>query len=267
MTAQFGHHQLHNRYRFEGTVILTTPLRISSGRAGDTSDAPLIRTRDGLPYLPGSSLRGVLRTAVERILAAVGESADLTSCVLFSDTDCNARARTFQSDQLDNASEEDRDKDKKLLTFAEGLCDVCKLFGATIYASRLVIEDAYPCEPKDALMPHEIIRDGVGIDRDTGTAHEGVKFNYEVLEPGPTFRLRMQIENLTVPDQKILQCLRGLLTEGLYVGGKQAAGLGGIRLKEGLAVHGFTSPQALWDALQKNTSPMRGLQWEEIQPC
>ena len=271
MSVPFGHHRLHNRYCFEGKLILETPLRLSSGRASDKTDAPLMRTRDKVPYIPGSSLRGALRSTVERVVAAAGSAQGLRTCTLFSadKDDCNEKAREFQKqeeDKRDNAVTDSAKKEKKLAHFAETeLCDVCKLFGATIYASRLIIEDAYP-EPRGKLENKSVVRDGVGIDRDTGTAKETIKFNYEVLESGPKFTLRLQVENVTDKDRLLLNLILGLLKQGIHVGGKQAAGLGKIRL-EGCKVKGFETARALWDALTKGEDPHKPLTWREDVRC
>ncbi|HEX9945764.1 MAG TPA: RAMP superfamily CRISPR-associated protein, partial [Thermoanaerobaculia bacterium] len=85
MTALNGHHTLQNRYRFEGRLELVSPLRLSSGRASDVTDAPLMRDRAGVPYIPGSSLRGVIRSELERILAGLGPASGVRSCILFSE--------------------------------------------------------------------------------------------------------------------------------------------------------------------------------------
>lgn len=271
MSVLFGHHELHSRYRFEGQLILETPLRLSSGRASDKTDAPLMRDREGNPYIPGSSLRGAIRSAVERIVAGVGQDVvGFKSCTLFSSDDCNEKARQFQKqeeDKRDSARTDGAEKEKRLADFAKTkLCDVCKLFGATIYASRLVIEDACP-KSKERLAGKTIVRDGVGIDRDTGTAKEGVKFDYEVLETGPPetapkFTLHMQVENMTDKDRLLLNLILGLLKQGIHVGGKQAAGLGKIRL-ESWNVKGFETARALWDALTKGEDPQKPLTWQE----
>ena len=270
MSVPFGHHRLHNRYCFEGQLILETPLRLSSGRASDKTDAPLMRTRGEVPYIPGSSLRGAIRSAVERVVTGVGQDvAGVRSCTLFSDKDCNEKAREFQKreeDKRDSAGTDGAEKEKKLAHFAETeLCHVCQLFGATIYASRLIIEDAYP-EPRERLENKSVVRDGVGIDRDTGTAKEGIKFDYEVLETGPKFTLHMQVENMTDKDRLLLDLIRGLLKQGIHVGGKQAAGLGKIRL-DSWNVKGFETPHALWDALTKGEDPHKPLTWREDARC
>jgi CRISPR-associated protein Csm3 len=266
-TIPFGHHELHNRYLFEGTLVPETALRLSSGRASDDTDAPLMRDRSGDLYLPGSSLRGAIRSEVERVIAGVGKDvAGIESCILFCDDDCNSKARKFQQTDTFQKSQ---DKEKDLAGFAESdLCDVCKLLGCIIYAARLAIEDAYP-QYKDRIKDRSMIRDGVGIDRDTGAARQGVKFNYEVFEAGLTgsdptgseFCFRMQVENVAEQDRKIINLILALLKRGFYVGGKRAAGLGRIRLKDDLTVKGFENPQVLWEALMKGTDPHQSVTW------
>ena len=179
MSIPFGHQELHNRYCFEGQLEIVTPLCISSGRASDNTDAPCIRTLNGTTYIPGSSLRGAVRSEVERIINGVGEAAcGLSSCTLFEKDDCSEKIKALLGD---------RESDDKLLAeiAEQELCDVCRLFGSTMYASRLVFEDGLPVNgTADATKEKLVIRDGVGIDRDTGAARDGVKFNYEVLEKG-----------------------------------------------------------------------------------
>ncbi|MBC2694930.1 MAG: hypothetical protein HF982_06585 [Desulfobacteraceae bacterium] len=50
MSIPFGHHELHNRYIFDGMLELVTSLRISSGYASATTDAPFMRSYNGTPY-------------------------------------------------------------------------------------------------------------------------------------------------------------------------------------------------------------------------
>lgn len=266
MPIPFGHHQLHNRYRFTGKLILETPLRLSSGRASDETDAPLMRNRAGTPYIPGSSLRGAIRSEVERILAATGESVGLRSCTLFTADESEEACISVHREKQKAVNEND---EKTALSFIEQhLCDVCKLFGSTVYASRLVIEDADPQQTKEELKRKSLIRDGVGIDRDTGTAREGVKFDYEVLETGPEFTFRMQAENVTDKDRLLINLILGLLKQGLHVGGKLAVGLGKIKLEgKPVSVSGFENPQKMWDAIMAGQDPHEPLTWQEGASC
>lgn len=275
MNGTFGHHFLQNRYRFKGRLILKSPLRLSSGQASDETDAPLMRTRDKMPYIPGTSLRGAIRSELERTLAGSPAEQGLKTCVLFSEhdsnKDCNKKVREFQNERQRSVSGKNL-TDEELAQFAESkLCDVCKLFGCTIFASRLIVEDAYPEQSEDQLKSKLIIRDGVGIDRDTGVACEGVKFDYEVMEPGPAFTFRMQVENVSGKDSLLVNLILALLRGGLYIGGKRAAGLGMIALddspKNKLAVTGFENAESLRQALSKREDPHKPLQWKDIPTC
>jgi CRISPR-associated RAMP protein (TIGR02581 family) len=269
----FGHHVLRNRYRFEGELELETALRLSSGRASEITDAPLMRDRAGRPFMPGSSLRGALRSELERILPEIHE-LKLRSCVLFTADDSEEACITASREKqekvraISEGEEEGQtreDREAKVATYLSGnLCDLCQLFGSPHYASRLVIEDGFPRSGN----PRTAVRDGVGIDRDTGTARESVKFNYEVLEPegGLRFTFRMQVENLNDTDRKLLKVLVFLLQEGFYVGGKRAAGLGRVRLvRNTLKATGFDGAEGLWKALAENRDPYgEPRDWQEV---
>lgn len=267
MNIPFGHHQLHNRYTFDGMLELVTPLRISSGYASDTTDAPFMRSFDGTPYIPGSSLRGAIRSEVERILVAVGkDTAEIRSCTLFEKDSCDEKIRNC----LDEAKKNEKPPidDKLIKQLAEKhLCDVCKLFGSTVYASRLIIEDAVPkTSGIEAAKSRLRIRDGVGIDRDTGSAVDGAKFDYEVIDPGadcPLFCFRMVAENVTDPDRKLIDLILNLLKQGLYVGGKRTGGLGQVKLREDYDVTGFKDPMSLWTALVANEKIDKSIEWRK----
>jgi CRISPR-associated protein Csm3 len=268
MTALAGHQTLRNRYRFTGRLELTSPLRLSSGRASDVTDAPLMRDRSGIVYIPGSSLRGVLRSELERILSGLELADGPRSCILFSEDDRADACVTVHRGKQEELSK--KPEGEALAYLGENLCDLCRLFGSPVYASRLTIEDAYPEKP-EGLPEKGNIRDGVGIDRDTGAAREGIKFNYEVLEKGKDgtfFTLRMQLENLDgdgAHDRTLLNLALALLEEGLNVGGKRAAGLGQIKLqKASIKVHGFKSTEDLWKDLQARVDPHRELKLEEV---
>lgn len=238
MTKLKAHNVLMSRVRFTGTLELVTPLRLSSGRASDLTDAPFMRDANEKPYIPGTSLRGAVRAAIEQVVAAVGAGAGLRACTLFSEDDCAVKAKeTIAKDMAE----------KEILALVEkDFCDVCKLFGSTVYASRIVFEDACPV---DGNAVKSNVRDCVGIDRDTGAARSGVKFDYEVLEKGLSFTFEMEVENLCGNDQKIINILLGLLSSGIYLGGKRAAGLGKVKLRSDYEVTGFNDMSAVMQSL------------------
>ena len=150
MSTLFGHQILKSRYSFEGKLKVITPLRISSGRASDETDAPVMRNYAGTIYIPGSSLRGAIRSELERILASVGQSVSgLKSCTLFEKDSCAEKLRQFrrslQNDVKRSPEDKDKSDDQIIADYArEQLCDICLLFGSTEYASKLVFEDCPP---------------------------------------------------------------------------------------------------------------------------
>lgn len=77
------------------------------------------------------------------------------------------------------------------------------------------------------------VRDGVGIDRDLGAAHPGVKYDFEVVVPGASFGVEILAENVTDWELGLLLAILRTWEEGhLAVGGKTSRGLGWGRLKD-----------------------------------
>jgi hypothetical protein len=75
------------------------------------------------------------------------------------------------------------------------------------------------------------VRDGVGIDRDSGTAAEGVKFDYEVVPSLTVFRLYLTAENLESQHVALLGLgLLEMMNGAVPLGGKSTRGLGRCRL-------------------------------------
>jgi CRISPR-associated RAMP protein (TIGR02581 family) len=83
MPAPLTHEYLSGRYQFIGTVVLETGLHIGGGRSATLTDAPVMRTAQNVPYIPGSSFKGALRSAVERLAPNLHHlHPPVTSCQL-----------------------------------------------------------------------------------------------------------------------------------------------------------------------------------------
>jgi CRISPR/Cas system CSM-associated protein Csm3 (group 7 of RAMP superfamily) len=119
-----------NRWTIKAKLELETPMRIGGGQnaaAYSISAAPVLQTFNAKiqmyePYIPGSSLKGVLRTAVERLIRTFDESkscisvvqpgsrekslcGDCISCGIFGSMKAGAKIRVRDSHILeDNAS-------------------------------------------------------------------------------------------------------------------------------------------------------------------
>jgi CRISPR-associated protein Csm3 len=120
-------------------------------------------------YLPGSSLKGALRSHVERIIRAVHGDSEIICCDPLSrhrNRSCGTR-----TDRIADTAEQYRE-----------LCLACRLFGHTVHASHFRISDAYPATAIN-LLP---VRHQVAIDRLSGSVANG-PFDLEVAETGRFF--------------------------------------------------------------------------------
>lgn len=103
------------------------------------------------------------------------------------------------------------------------------------HASFVVVEDA-PVHLPNGAIPE--IRDGVGIDRDLGTAADRIKFDRAIVPRGSWFPLEMTLEVMRdgEPDQvQVKESINLLMTAIEYgdvrLGAAKTRGLGRIRLK------------------------------------
>ncbi|MGA3028044.1 MAG: CRISPR-associated RAMP protein Csx7 [Bryobacteraceae bacterium] len=211
---------LNNRYLLECSLHAEGSLHVGTGLISDTTDAPFVRSQ-GRPFLPGSSLRGAIRSHVERIVHALKAGH---AHILFEQCDkeiCYAGNQPML-DKYQTAVGREYEQ-----LPAPELCAVCRLFGSPLMAARLKIGDAV-LSASDHREP--VKRDGVGIDRDTGTAKEHIKYDFEVLERGANFTCSWQLENADDSDFALLRMVLGELKLGLEVGGKKSRGLGRVVL-------------------------------------
>lgn len=217
---------LNSRYVIEGHLTPQAALHVGSGSGDAETDATFIRDTCG-PFIPGSSLRGVMRSTLEGILQAVGGGR---GCVLFAEQS-HPRCLTVNKKKLEdfNASLSKQPVSKREIELTtkllqgDGLCDICKLFGSPLLASKLRVSDG---RPVTGAAPQMVIRDGVAMDRDTETAKEKLKFDFQALEKGLTFTFRLDVENANETDLALLQILLTEMKNGIGVGGKRACGLG-----------------------------------------
>lgn len=221
------------RYTFQGKLVLKGALHIGSGGGGSIgSDAPMtdatvVRDSFGQAYIPGSSLRGVLRTAIGAYAPALFFNDE--HAMLYDDNEEREQNLRAQIEALgQEASEEQLQQQLNIwLTPAE------RLFGTVFWASPLHIPDLYPSK---AIVAAGEVRHGVGIDRDTGAAQDQIKYDFEVLPRGHTFELFMRCEMPTAHEAdwiKLLALGFRLFEQGeLNLGGRLARGVGQVELRD-----------------------------------
>ena len=106
MMPENNFEQFENRYRITGKMQMETPLRIGKQIAPySISSAPVLLQYDAqqdkyLPFIPGSSLKGVLRSACERIVTTFGIGASWTDPIFGSkEMGAKVRVRDAVTDQ------------------------------------------------------------------------------------------------------------------------------------------------------------------------
>src|SRR5437870_1713741 len=137
------------RYLITGRLSLTTALHVGGGRGSlSASDSPVVRTQDGRPFIPGSSLKGAFRSAVERLAGAI---PGVWTCALAGDAGCpgaaGAAQRVFNAERRGEGPSGRAapwDEPRLLRELDQRLCDTCKLFGSPYMASKLAVYDLYP---------------------------------------------------------------------------------------------------------------------------
>ncbi|OPX19805.1 MAG: hypothetical protein BZ151_07330 [Desulfobacca sp. 4484_104] len=133
-------------------------------------------------YLPGTSLRGVMRSHLERIVRSA--VPDRLLC-------CDPLAPENALDQ-GCSSWLDNHKGQGTGYAYKHSCVVCRLFGSTAQASRIRIADSPPVEVPDDKMSY---RDHIGIDRFTGGVCSGANFRDLVIEEGVSFKNEIIVRN------------------------------------------------------------------------
>lgn len=211
MNSPADFHRLESRLRLVGRLVTRTGLHVGAAASGQNiGNMPVLKDGRGLPFIPGSTLKGVLRSTLEALVqGASNESRGLWACnSLDEKLACGAH-----------------EAGKRSLADMERHCAICRLFGSRIVASHVRASDAMLAEHRGGI-PVEL-RDGVAIDRDLGCVAGNKKYQFEVVAPGVTFGLEVFVEN---PQPWLM----GLLTLGWdqiadgfsAVGGFSSRGLG-----------------------------------------
>lgn len=250
MIEEMNRYELRNRYVFTGRLVMLTAFHIGTGAArmtASSSDSPVVLTPEGVPFIPGSSFKGAMRSTVEKLVSGLPGKWSSCGLVQFSKEAGEQAQQEAQKEgkqlcstawSADLAERKRRHPETAEVVRKELLdrrCDTCRLFGSPFAASHVSINDLYmPLEQWSGVIQ---VRDGVAIDRDSEKAKDRLKYDFEVVPSMTAFELEMTLENAS---QKDLQLLSVGLGEYMHsfgtIGGKRSRGLGACRL-EGLQVY------------------------------
>src|SRR5258706_6967445 len=172
-----------------------TALRVGAGGTDAaqpaSSDLPVLVGPNDQPFIPGSSLRGVVRSHVERIVGtleprrASGNFAGRGACDPVVET-----AWCVTKEQMGEWREEVRQRRRRNEDADQWLaqqvwdrsCRVCRVFGSPWLASRVRIADLHPAERAHIRIER---RDGVAIHREKETVQH--KYDFETVPVGSAF--------------------------------------------------------------------------------
>ena len=237
---------MSQEYFISATLQCDTALHIGVGSGHDAADSPIRRTADGRIHIPGRAIAGSLRTLATRLAPRLG-MAPCDALLTAKEIDDRAKTRSQAKEETEEG----------------GLpcgCPVCTLFGdvnpvdhtwqrkdgteVESKASNLWVYDAGIMLPNEQdekaneenpARLHTYVRDGVGIDRRTGTAAPNVKFDYELVPARTEFALRMRL-TLNQEDETAVMLLAVTLSEWQQgrgqLGGNVARGLGQFHLND-----------------------------------
>jgi CRISPR-associated RAMP protein (TIGR02581 family) len=194
----------------EGILENVGPLRVGMGREPSleaTVDLAVLRIPYGdlsVPYIPGSSLKGIFRNFAATLVTHKGGH-------VCPDNGCMQKL-----------------KEK----FAEKGCLLCKIFGSQGFRGLVSFLDAYPRNERGEIyIPETGIRTGIKIGRKTGAVAGTAKYDVEYVEPGAKFRLQIRSLNLPTYALGLLSKVLLLLNEGeARVGGFKSRGFGQISI-------------------------------------
>ncbi|HIE52051.1 MAG TPA: hypothetical protein EYP85_09855, partial [Armatimonadetes bacterium] len=197
----------------EGPLLVKTD--VPAGNHAENADVEMfcVRTLHGpaseTVYLPGSSLKGMLRAYCEAIARTIG----LWCCPLFD-----------EEKRCSKPLENEPDTAKR---YRES-CSICRTFGSTALASRMRIADAYPTPETWERANRTEIRNHVAIDRVLGSSAKGALFAVEVVTGG-CFPTQITLENFELWQLGLLAlALRDLEAGQIPMGYGKSRGMGNL---------------------------------------
>lgn len=163
--------------------------------------------------IPGSTLKGVLRSRYEKISGLFGEKC----CNIFDKYERCGKPKDWDKRPY---------KEQGAYVY-KNMCPACKLFGSLDMASRIYIPDTYP--EGECVMGG---RKGVAINRITGASHKSALYDFEVVEEGK-FRAIIRLKNYELYQMALVLFVLKDLDEGyVSLGASSTRGNGRMEIQE-----------------------------------
>jgi len=210
--------------------IAKSPLRIGAGRAVNPFspvDLPVLTIKFGdelVPYIPGSSLKGVFRSASEYI----GKTMGLKDICMLGEG-----CRLKYDEMLQHFMKENAEQ--QLIETLSKYCLICKIYGSGTFLSHVEFSDMYPIMETVSRS----IKTGITIDRKSGAVKRGALYQIEFLNPGSTFTGSVTMKNLPNYAVGLISLVLDQINSGfIRVGGFKSRGFGEMSFKpSGISGH------------------------------
>ncbi len=222
--------KLYGKFFISGTITTKTGLVVGGSNVGlEIGGADMVVVREKLtnmPYIPGSSLKGAIRSLLEKAGRSDGTTYPLLPVVGKDETDRLKKVMIHICQKKEDYQQ----------------CPICKIFGVsageegfTPEPTRLIVRDALLDDSETELgkstmtdMPYTELKTEVVIDRLTSKA---TPRQLERVPAGSEFKFEMVFNVYEPSDIDYLKDLfSGMeLLEGDYLGGQGSRGSGQIR--------------------------------------
>lgn len=224
----------YNRAVLQVHIETQAPLLIRAGDAGldpVAADLSCVRTQHGMHgrtvYIPGSSLKGVIRSSIEARLRSLSLSKGrLGSCdPLEHKNACSTRRAATESSWEVHARN----------------CLACRTFGSLTMQGHAAIRDLFPWTRSENMkLDHSLenfnfanrveVRHNVSINRSSGAVQHG-PFDMEVIPPGVHFYGELALQNYQAWQLGLLAMAQEEFNDGVaLLGSTKSRGLGAVKL-------------------------------------
>ncbi len=260
----FGHHKLFRIIRFEAKIINDEPLRVGAGKATSTFepvDLTVVKIFNPkinkyVPFIPGSSWKGVFRAHAVRIAKSHGldkvcEGVPQSTCLTGN-----------EFHEYERKGIDEKTKIELIMQGSIRSCLLCLVFGTPSILSHIVFHDSMPIE--EPILGYRTM---VAISRRTGAASPRALYAVEYIEPGSRFTFTMEAINLPNYVIGLLMTIIEHLNLGLVkVGGMKTRGFGKIHFEDiklnVLAIH---KEYGIVDGVLRALDPIdKDVKWGEV---
>ncbi|MFC1976289.1 RAMP superfamily CRISPR-associated protein [Chloroflexota bacterium] len=226
------HKRLVNELRLDFLITPQGPLLIKSGQEAGADptllDMNFVRTTHAelgrTVYLPGSSLKGAIRSYCEKI----GRTVALDVCDPLKQRENADKTRVGCGFRLDEQQKAEKRRLSGMELYPQ-LCPICQIFGHAVTASHIWLSDAYPTLETVEVVNDTGQRDGVAIDRISGAVAVG-PFQLEVVTRG-VFEASLTLRNFQLWHIGLLAvALRDMGAGRIPLGFAKSRGLGQVKL-------------------------------------